>query len=56
MKQERNFPSVVITRKAENAARAGHPWVYAEEITERRGELRQGCITDVFSQKGAWLA
>ena len=55
MKQERNCPSVVITRKAENAARAGHPWVYAEEITERRGELRQGCITDVFSQKGAWL-
>lgn len=32
-----------------------HPWVYAEEITERRGELRQGCIADVFSQKGAWL-
>lgn len=55
MKQERNFPSVVITRKAENAARAGHPWVYAEEITERRGELRQGCIADVFSQKGSWL-
>ena len=55
MKQERNFPSVVITRKAEDAARAGHPWVYAEEITERRGELRQGCIADVFSQKGAWL-
>ena len=55
MKQERNFPSVVITRKAENAARAGHPWVYAEEITERRGGLRQGCIADVFSQKGAWL-
>ncbi len=55
MKQERNLPSVVITRKAENAARAGHPWVYAEEITERRGELRQGCIADVFSQKGAWL-
>ncbi|MBS6750222.1 MAG: class I SAM-dependent rRNA methyltransferase [Firmicutes bacterium] len=55
MKQERSFPSVVITRKAENAARAGHPWVYAEEITGRRGELRQGCIADVFSQKGAWL-
>ena len=55
MKQERSFPSVVITRKAENAARAGHPWVYAEEITERRGGLRQGCIADVFSQKGSWL-
>lgn len=55
MKQERSFPSVVISKKAEAAARAGHPWVYAEEITERRGKLRQGCITDVFSQKGAWL-
>ena len=55
MKQERSFPSVVISKKAEAAARTGHPWVYAEEITERRGELRQGCITDVFSQKGAWL-
>lgn len=55
MKQERSFPSVVISKKAEAAARAGHPWVYAEEITERRGELRQGCINDVFSQKGAWL-
>lgn len=55
MKQERSFPSVVISKKAEAAARAGHPWVYAEEISERRGELRQGCITDVFSQKGAWL-
>lgn len=55
MKQERSFPSVVISKKAEAAARAGHPWVYAEEITERRGELRQGCISDVFSQKGAWL-
>ena len=55
MKQERSFPSVVISKKAEAAARDGHPWVYAEEISERRGELRQGCITDVFSQKGAWL-
>ncbi len=55
MKQERSFPSVVISKKAEAAARAGHSWVYAEEISERRGELRQGCITDVFSQKGAWL-
>lgn len=55
MKQERSFPSVVISKKAEAAARTGHPWVYAEEISERRGELRQGCITDVFSQKGAWL-
>lgn len=55
MKQERSFPSVVISKKAEAAARAGHPWVYAEEISERRGELRQGCISDVFSQKGAWL-
>ena len=55
MKQERSFPSVTVTRKAENSARAGHPWIYREEFTQVSGEPRQGSICDVFSQKGAWL-
>ena len=55
MKQERSFPSVTVTRKAENSARAGHPWIYREEFTQVSGEPRQGGICDVFSQKGAWL-
>ena len=55
MKQERSFPSVTVTKKAEAAARAGHPWVYREEFTDIAGEPEQGGIVDVFSQKGAWL-
>ncbi len=55
MRQERAFPAVTVTKKAESALRAGHPWVYAAEITGRRGDLSSGCITDVFSPHGAWL-
>ena len=55
MKQERSFPSVTVTKKAEAAARAGHPWVYREEFTDIAGEPEQGGIVDVFSQKGSWL-
>ena len=55
MKQERKFPAVTVTRKAENTIRQGHPWVYREEFTAVSGEPGQGGVCDVFSQKGAWL-
>ena len=55
MKQERIYPAIIISPKDERSIRAGHPWVYAEEIRERRGELLPGGITDVFTQQGAWL-
>ena len=55
MKQSRAYPGVTVSAKAERALRAGHPWVYAEEIRGSAGELAPGGITDVFSQKGAWL-
>ena len=55
MKQVRTFPAVTVTRKAESSIRNGHPWVYREEFTGMSGEPSQGCICDVFSDKGAWL-
>ncbi len=55
MKQIRNFPAATVTKKGEAAARNGHPWVYAEEITDRRGDFPNGCLADVFSPKGAYL-
>ena len=55
MKQDRPFPAVTVTKKAEASLRSGHPWVYAAEITAREGECPSGGIVDVFSQKGAWL-
>lgn len=55
MKIERKYPAVFVSAKAERSLRAGHPWLYAEEIGETRGEPVPGGITDVFSSKGAWL-
>jgi len=51
----RDYPSVIITEKAEKSARAGHPWVYLEEIVERRGIPENGEIVDVLSKKGRYL-
>ena len=55
MKQQRSFPAVTVTKKAENSIRKGHPWVYREEFTGISGSPAQGGICDVFSQKGSWL-
>ena len=55
MKQNRTYPAVTVSAKAERSLRAGHPWVYAEEIRSASGEPAAGGITDVFTQKGAWL-
>ncbi len=46
---------MTVSAKAERALRAGHTWVYAEEIRATAGELAPGGITDVFTLKGAWL-
>ncbi len=55
MKQERAFPAATVSRKAENSIRSGHPWVYGDEVRKIEGETENGCITDVFSEKGAYL-
>ena len=55
MKQDRPFPAVTVTKKAEASLRSGHPWVYAAEITARECDCPSGGVVDVFSQKGAWL-
>jgi len=55
MRQTRNFPAATVTRKGEAALKNGHPWVYAEEITEKRGSFENGCLADVFSAKGSYL-
>jgi 23S rRNA (cytosine1962-C5)-methyltransferase len=51
----RNFPAATVTRKGEAAIKNGHPWVYAAEITEKRGSFENGCLADVFSAKGSYL-
>ena len=52
---ERGYAGFTVTPKAERALRAGHPWVYGEEILSVTGVYAPGDIVDVFSRKGRWL-
>lgn len=52
---ERTYPRLTITKKGETALRGGHPWVYADEVTEDPGGWSDGDIVDVFSSRGRWL-
>ena len=49
MKQQRVFPGVTISPKAERSVKAGHPWIYGEEIRSVRGEVVNGGLVDVFA-------
>ena len=51
----REYPRLTVTPKAERAVRAGHPWVYGEEVTAVSGAYQNGEIVDVYSQKDRWL-
>ena len=53
--KERPYPLFTVSKKAEAALRAGHPWVYD---TELRGDIPQpenGALVDVQSEKGRYL-
>jgi len=50
MKQERQYPKVMISSKAERSVRNGHPWIYGEEIRSIEGEVRNGGLVDVFAE------
>ena len=51
----REYPFVIITEKAERSAKAGHPWVYADEITASHGEFTDGELVDVYSKKERYI-
>lgn len=42
MKQNRGYPIVSVTRKAENSIQTGHPWVYNTEIVKTEGTYQNG--------------
>ncbi len=53
--KNRSFPIASVTDKAALSIRAGHPWVYAEEITSMTETPENGALVDVVSRKGAYL-
>ena len=55
MREVRDYPGFVITPKGQRWVESGHPWVYAAEVTEERGECENGGLADVLTQKGRYL-
>lgn len=55
MKQQRNFPVFTVTRKAQAALESGHPWVYDAEVLTSEGDVVNGGLVDVVSDKNRYL-
>ena len=55
MKADRPYPQIHITQKGERALRAGHPWVYAAEVTDMGSGITDGGLADIIGHKGAYL-
>lgn len=51
----RNYPKFTVTKKAENSVRAGHRWIYGDEVLSVDGAYLNGSIADVVSISGKWL-
>ena len=54
MKAKRDFPRIVVNKKAELSLKGGHPWVYGAEAVDRE-PCENGAVMDVFSEKGTYL-
>ena len=54
MKTKREFPRIVVNKKAEASLKGGHPWVYGAEVMDRE-PCENGAVADVFSEKGTYL-
>ena len=54
MKQQRQFPTVTVTKKAQRSLQEGHPWVYGGEVIEVK-ETADGQLCDVVNEKGTYL-
>jgi 23S rRNA (cytosine1962-C5)-methyltransferase len=52
--QKRNYPTAIVTQKAERSILSGHPWVYGIEIIGGDA-CADGALTDVVSRRGAYL-
>jgi len=51
----RTFPSVTVTKRAEESLRGGHPWVWGTEITATAGAPAGGDLVDVYTGGGKYM-
>ena len=54
MKQDRDFPKIIITKKEEKRIQYGHPWIYEDEIIES-DSIENGELVDVLNEKNTYL-
>ena len=50
-----NLKSIIISKRAELAAKGGHPWIYGTEIKETDEGIEAGEIVRVLSVKGKFV-
>lgn len=55
MKQQRAFPALTVTKKAQRSLQGGHPWVYGDEVLIVDPCLSDGQLGDVVNEKGTYL-
>ncbi len=57
MKQERAYPVIAVSRKAQAALERGHPWVYDAELLNKSADndIENGSLVDVVSDKNRYL-
>lgn len=55
MKRLRDFPKITVSRKAQAAMENGHPWVYDAEVRAAQGDIENGGLVDVVSDKDRFL-
>lgn len=51
----RNFIQITITKKGDNRARMGHPWVFEGEVLKESEKPENGSLVDVVSEKGKYI-
>ena len=55
MKQTRDYPFFIVTKKGTRWVEGGHPWIYAEEILSKSAEPENGALADAVSENGKYL-
>lgn len=55
MKQERSYPVIRVSRKQTQRCQDGHPWIYADEITDQPEQVENGSLVDVHGVRDQYL-
>ncbi len=55
MNQERAYPKVTVTAKAQRSVEQGHPWIYDTEILDCPEIRENGSLVDAVTEKGKYL-